>query len=230
MPIDSASVLRARMRAVWRDWRGFIIFLVVMFTFRSAIADWNDVPSGSMLPTILIGDRIVVDKLAYDLKFPFTTARVATWGQPQRGDIVVFYSPADGVRLVKRVIGLPWDVIGMLNNRLVVNGERVQYEPRGVSEGSEAGVQELRLERLDGKSHMMMVTPARPSLVSFAPVRVPPEAYLVMGDNRDNSNDSRFIGFIPRGEILGRASRVAFSLDPDRWYAPRTDRFLAQLD
>ena len=114
--------IRALLITFWREWRGFLIFLLVMFSFRSAIADWNDVPSGSMLPTILIGDRILVDKLAYDLKLPFTTVRVSTWGQPRRGDIVVFYSPADGVRLVKRVIGVPGDHIGMINDRLVING------------------------------------------------------------------------------------------------------------
>src|SRR5471032_1761970 len=126
MADDNASQMsfriRAFARAAWRDWRGFIIFLVIMFSFRSAIADWNDVPSGSMLPTILIGDRILVDKLAYDLKFPFTTVHLSTWGAPKRGDIVVFYSPADGVRLVKRVIGLPGDQISMQDNQLTING------------------------------------------------------------------------------------------------------------
>ena len=219
--------------AFWREWRGFLIFLLVMFTFRSAIADWNDVPSGSMLPTILIGDRIVINKLAYDLKIPFTNVHVSTWGQPSRGDIIVFYAPADGVRLVKRVIGLPGDEIAMFDNHLVVNGVATRYEPRGeIMDRSDrdAGSQEVRQEKLDGKTHLMMVTPQRPALRSFAPVKVPQDAYLVMGDNRDNSNDSRFIGFIPRGEILGRTSRVAFSLDPDHWYSPRADRFFTPLN
>jgi signal peptidase I len=76
----------------------------------------------------------------------------------------------------------------------------------------------------------MLVTPQRPAMRSFPPVEVPPDEFLMMGDNRDNSNDSRYIGFVPRGEILGRASRVVFSLDPDHWYAPRAGRFLSVLN
>ena len=225
-----SETVSTRTRKFVREWRGFIIFLTVMFSFRSAIADWNQVPSGSMLPTVLIGDRIFVDKLAYDLKFPFTTVHLAVWDNPKRGDIVVFYSPADGERLIKRVIGLPGDVIAMRNNRLIVDGEAVNYLARGAASGADGQTQELLLERLGARPHLMMITPQRPALRSFAPVRVPDDAYLVMGDNRDNSNDSRFIGFIPRGEIVGRVSRVAFSLDPDHWFAPRTNRFFAALE
>jgi signal peptidase I len=227
-----ASKVRSMLHTFWREWRAFLIFLLVMFSFRSAIADWNDVPSGSMLPTILIGDRILVDKLAYDLKFPFTTVHMATWGQPKRGDIVVFYSPADGIRLVKRVIGVPGDEIGMLDNHLVINGTAVSYEPRGevtaYAEGG--GVQDLRVEQLAGKPHLMLVTPDKPAMRSFAVVKVPEDSFLMMGDNRDNSNDSRYIGFVPRGQILGRALRVVISLDPDHWYKPRSDRFFTVLD
>jgi signal peptidase I len=230
-PAQGPQTMRIWLYHFWREWRGFLIFLLVMFTFRSAIADWNDVPSGSMLPTILIGDRILVDKLAYDLKLPFTTVHLSTWGQPRRGDIVVFYSPADGVRLVKRVIGVPGDRIAMADNRLVVNGSALHYEMRGeVRTDPRLGPQILALEQLDGKPHLMLVTPERRAMRSFAPVQVPPDAFLMMGDNRDNSNDSRYIGFVPRADILGRASRVVFSLDPERWYAPRTDRFLTVLD
>jgi signal peptidase I len=87
----------------------------------SAIADWNDVPTGSMNPTILAGDRIFVNKLAYDLRISFTTWRLAHWDNPRRGEIVVFFSPVDGTRLVKRVIGVPGDVIAMNGNRLYIN-------------------------------------------------------------------------------------------------------------
>jgi len=220
-------------RSFWREWRGFLVFLLVMFSFRSAIADWNDVPSGSMLPTILIGDRILVDKLAYDLKVPFTTVHMSTWGQPKRGDIVVFYSPADGVRLIKRVIGVPGDRISMDNNRLFINGSPLHYDERGEintdPEGN-GGPQELKMEQLDGKPHLTLVTPMRYAMRSFPPVQVPADSFWMMGDNRDNSNDSRFIGFVPRSAILGRASRVVFSLDPDHWYAPRSNRFLTTLN
>ncbi len=232
-PAGSGAGVGGWLMRFWREWRSFIIFLVIMFSFRSAIADWNDVPSGSMLPTILIGDRILVDKLAYDLKLPFTTVHLSTWGAPRRGDIVVFYSPADGVRLVKRVIGLPGDQISMQDNQLVINGTPVHYASRNLTAGEFPGVseqQEFKMEQLEGKVHRMLITPDRPSMRSFATVTVPPDSFLMMGDNRDNSNDSRYIGFVPRGDILGRASRVVMSLDSDHWYMPRSDRFFAPLD
>src|SRR5271170_4889031 len=102
----------------WHEYRGFAAFIVLMLVFRSALADWNSVPTGSMKPTILEGDRIFVNKLAYDLKVPFTTWHLAEWANPKRGDIVVFYSPEDGTRLVKRVVGLPGDVVELRNEQL----------------------------------------------------------------------------------------------------------------
>ena len=89
---------------IWRGW-GFsiMIALLIATSFKSAIADWNDIPSGSMEPTILVGDRILVNKLAYDLKVPYTTRHLVRWSDPKRGDIVIFFSPEDGKRLVKRV-------------------------------------------------------------------------------------------------------------------------------
>src|SRR5262245_17162119 len=97
-------------RKLWREWvRPLLVVLVVLFAVRSAVADWNDVPTGSMKPTILEGDRIFVNKLAYDLKVPFLGWRLVKWSNPGRGDVIVFASPADGTRLVKRVVGLPGD-------------------------------------------------------------------------------------------------------------------------
>ena len=106
-----------------------LITALVLFAIRSAIADWNDVPTGSMKPTIIEGDRVFVNKLAYDLKVPFTTWHIAQWDNPKHGDIVVFFSPADGQRLVKRVIGLPGDQIELRDNRLLVNDAPVAYDP-----------------------------------------------------------------------------------------------------
>lgn len=97
--------LRSRARHYWRqEIRPLLILALVLFSVRSSLADWNDVPSGSMKPTILEGDRVFVNKLAYDLKVPFTTWHLAEWANPKRGDIVVFFSPRDGTRLVKRVV------------------------------------------------------------------------------------------------------------------------------
>src|SRR5277367_4097672 len=112
-----------------KEAKPLLIMVLVMLAFRSAIADWNDVPTGSMKPTILEGDRVFVNKIAYDLKVPFTTWHLAQWDNPVRGDIVVFFSPADGMRIVKRVIGLPGDRIELRNDEVFVNGEPLKYEP-----------------------------------------------------------------------------------------------------
>src|SRR5580700_1098065 len=120
---------RERWKKLWRENKSLLLFVIILTAVRSAIADWNDVPTGSMNPTIVQGDRVFVNKLAYDLKVPFTTLHLAQWSDPQRGDIVVFFSPADGTRLVKRVIGVPGDTIELRDERLLINGKQSTYEP-----------------------------------------------------------------------------------------------------
>src|SRR4029079_4207775 len=141
----------------------FLVMILVISSLRSALADWNDVPTGSMKPTIQEGDRVVVNKLAYDLKVPFTTIEVLHWGDPQRGDIVVLFSPVDGVRLVKRVIAVPGDRIAMLNNQLYVNGTAAQVAPlRGPVSDEEQGTAWVSDETLGGRTHQVMFTPQIP--------------------------------------------------------------------
>lgn len=112
-----------------RGWIGSVLIaLLIATSFKSAIADWYVVPTGSMKPTILEGDRIFANKLAYDLKVPYTTAHIASWDSPKRGDIFVFNSPTDGTCLVKRVVGIPGDIIAMHNNRLFINGNALRYD------------------------------------------------------------------------------------------------------
>jgi signal peptidase I len=121
---------RSRARHFWRnEIRPLLVLGLVLCAIRSSFADWNDVPTGSMKPTILEGDRVFVNKLAYDLKVPFTTWHLAEWANPQRGDIVVFYSPHDGTRLVKRVIGLPGDLLELRGDQLFLNGQPAEYSP-----------------------------------------------------------------------------------------------------
>src|SRR6185503_7574342 len=116
-----------------RFWKGWIkplaTAVIVVVTFRSAVADWNDVPSQSMEPTILVGDRIFVNKLAYDLKVPFTTWHLAEWSNPERGDVVIFFAPPAGKRMVKRVVGIPGDIVELRNNQLLITGSPVSYQP-----------------------------------------------------------------------------------------------------
>lgn len=204
-----------------REQRRLIIFVAAMALFRSAIADWNDVPSGSMLPTVQVGDRLLVDKLAYDVRIPFTHLSLYRIADPQPGEIVIFESARADKRLVKRVIGVPGDVVAMRGEALVINGRPVEYTASGNGEWIEA---------LAGHPHAVQLTGYGSPLDSFGPVRVPEGHLLVLGDNRDNSADSRVIGFVPRGEVTGRARRIAFSLDYDHYLMPRGDRFLRRLD
>jgi signal peptidase I len=221
MAIDKKKVLN--------EIRIFLLMILIVSSLRSALADWNDVPTGSMKPTIQEGDRVVVNKLAYDLKVPFTTISVAKWGDPDRGDIVVLFSPVDGTRLVKRVVAIPGDKVEMRDNQLFVNGVAAKQSPIAIV-GSDAGPAYVLDENLSGHNHQMMVTPEIPAVRSFGPVEVPPGNYFVLGDNRDNSNDSRFIGFIERRRIVGEAVAVAFSLDRKNYFVPRFDRFFEGLE
>lgn len=213
---------------------GLVLVLVAGFSFRSAIADWNDVPTGSMQPTILIGDRIFVNKLAYDLKIPFTQKRLVTWSDPVRGDIVTFWSPADATRLVKRVIGVPGDLLEMKNSRLIVNGEKLAYDKADeaalVAALAAAAIgKEFSIEQLPGHAHVVAITPAKRSLRNFGPLTVPAGQYFMMGDNRDNSADSRYFGFVERKLVIGRVQGTVWSLDHDRHYLPRWSRFFAEM-
>jgi signal peptidase I len=218
-------------KKILQEIKVFAIMILVVSSLRSALADWNDVPTGSMKPTIQEGDRVVVNKLAYDLKIPFTMIEVVKWGDPKRGDIVVLFSPADGVRLVKRVIGLPGDEVALVDNQLYINGKPVTTPPSAEPmTDEEQGMVVVTDENLDGREHKVMLTPQASSPQrSYGPVTVPPGYYFVMGDNRDNSNDSRFIGPIERRRIVGRALAVAFSLDRNHHYAPRFHRFFTKL-
>ena len=223
-----------RLRKLIADNKGFLLFLFAMIVVRSAVADWYGVPSGSMYPTLMIGDRILANRLAYDVKIPFTDVIVTHLADPKRGDIVTFTSPQDGVRLVKRLVGLPGDVIEMRGEELIINGVKASY---GAANGTVAmhlapdyaGEQLMLTEQILGSRRPIIVMPQRMALRTFGPVTVPPGQYLMLGDNRDNSRDSRYIGFVKRELITGQVTRVAFSLDTEKFYLPRIDRFGAPL-
>ena len=220
---------------LWKEWRIPLLFIVfVVIPVKSSLADWNWVPTGSMNPTILEGDLIYVDKIAYDLRVPLTMHRLAKWSDPKRGDIVICFSPEDGVRLVKRVIGLPGDTIEMKNNTLFLHGEPVGYTKigRGDTEllsGKRRVKCVLAIEDLDGVAHTVMSTPSIQAMRSFGPVTVPQGSYFVMGDNRDSSRDSRYFGFVDRESIVGKAKGVIGSFDITDKYQPRFKRFFESL-
>jgi signal peptidase I len=226
---------RARASHWWKkEILPLLILAVVLFAVRSSLADWNDVPSGSMRPTILEGDRIFVNKLAYDLKVPFTTWHIAEWGNPQRGDIAVFFSPHDGIRLVKRVIGLPGDTIELRNNQLVLNGATVAYQPIAeellhYNPATEREGRVFASEKLPSQTHAVGGYPAAPAPRTFATIVVPQGEYFMMGDNRDDSFDSRFWGTVKREKIVGRATTVVLSLDKSNYWMPRWKRSFTSL-
>jgi len=218
--------------SLWREWlRPLIIAAAIVFPLKSSLAEWNYIPSGSMIPSLLPGDLVWVNKLAYDLKVPFTTRHLAEWGDPRRGDVAVFYSPADGLRLVKRVIGLPGEVVESRDDRLYINGLPLAYAPlpAGIADPDSRRAALLAEEELAGRPHPVRILPARPALRTFGPIRVPPGCYFMMGDNRDDSRDSRYFGCVPRRRIIGRATTLIASLDLAHFARPRTDRLLRPI-
>ena len=210
----------------------FIVFVVV--PAKSSLADWKWVPTGSMSPTILQGDLIYVDKIAYELRFPLTLYRLVKWSEPKRGDIVICFSPEDGNRLVKRIIAVPGDIIAMKNNVLFLNDRPVDYkkiEPK-YTEYLSGKLKErcvLAMEDLNGVTHAVMSTPSIPAVRSFGPFKIPDNYYFVMGDNRDNSRDSRTFGLVEREVIVGKARRIIISFDITDRYQPRFKRFFDPL-
>jgi signal peptidase I len=207
-------------KTFWKSNKLFILFILLMSVFRSAVADWYTVPTGSMQPTIQVGDRIIVNKMAYDLRLPFTQYSLFNTGEPERGDIAVFESNAANNRLVKRIIGLPGDAVSMNDEKLYINGKAVEYTHMKNEAGLIHAVEDLG--QIKHNIHVDEKSSNR--LSNFNSVVVPPNSYLVLGDNRRNSADSRVYGFVPRHELKGKAVSIAFSLNYDNYYLPRSDR------
>ena len=204
--------------------QAFLLFILLMSVFRSAIADWYNIPSSSMMPTIEIGDRITVNKMAYDLRIPFTSTSIVRMNEPKRGEIVVFNSKAANKRLIKRIIALPGDSVSMEREFLTINGKKASYKTLSHTSGH------LLRETINEISQVVTIDSTKLTpLNRFSNVTVPKDHYLVLGDNRQNSADSRVYGFVPREELLGNANHVAFSLDYNNYYIPRTNRVFKHL-
>lgn len=221
-------------KGFWSEYKGLMLFIGIMLVFRSAVADWNYVPSSSMNPTLVAGDRVVVNKLAYSLRVPFTLNHITRWAEPEAGDVITFDSPADGLNLIKRVVAMGGDTVEMVDNTLIVNGQK---QERMLLDGArtvptEQGPLsvEVWLESLGQRQHETALIPPLNHVRSFDPVQVPEGHVLVLGDSRDNSADSRFIGFIDVQRITGRAERVAMSHNPKRFYVPRAQRWWLPLE
>ncbi len=212
-----------------RDNRGFLVFLALFGILRTAVADWNPVPSGSMRPTIIEGDVVLVNRLAYALKLPLTDVELLRTGEPRRGDIATFSSPRDGTRLVKRIVAVGGDVVAMRDGVLSVNGEAARYDAQVIIEAEPLapGVTVAALqadETLAGSHRRVQWLTRSPSMRNFDEVTVPPDHVMAMGDSRDNSLDSRYYGFVPRHLLIGRAHHILVSADVARLEL-RTGRF-----
>ncbi|MCF8207339.1 MAG: signal peptidase I [Methylotenera sp.] len=225
------------LRRTLRDNRGFLLFLLGLGLLRTAVADWNPIPSGSMRPTLLEGDVVLVNRLAYDLKLPLTDVVLLPLAEPQRGEIVTLSSPAGGTRLIKRIVGLPGDRIAMQAGVLILNGQPLAYTDRHtVGETVAPGwpVDALRAtEQLPGHAHTVQFLPGVTARRDFAERTVPAGEFFLLGDNRDNSEDSRYIGTVPREKLIGRAHHVLVAADwlgEDGWrMAPRWGRWFTAL-
>lgn len=193
----------------------FPIFLVVLL-LRSFLVEPFRIPSGSMIPTLLVGDFILVNKFTYGIRLPVLNQKVVPLGAPERGDVVVFRNPENpAIPFIKRIIGLPGDVVEYRNKEVFINGEALPQAPVGgyVGTGRSAAHSSsvIRREQIDALEHEILVTEARPS--GTYRFEVPADSYFVLGDNRDNSRDSRFWGFVPDQNLVGKAFLIWFSWD-----------------
>jgi signal peptidase I len=204
--------------------RSFFPVILVVLVLRSFLVEPFRIPSGSMMPTLLVGDFILVNKFAYGIRLPVINKKVLETGEPQRGDVVVFRYPKEPtIDYIKRVVGVPGDRINYRGKVLYVNGEPMRQTPVGIYTGVGSGARETgsfqALESLDGVEHNILTHPLAPDFAPMCrvlrsgPIVVPEGHYFVMGDNRDNSNDSRCWGLVPEGNLVGKAFAIWMSWD-----------------
>jgi len=196
--------------------KSFFPVLLIVLLLRGFVAEPFRIPSGSMMPTLLVGDFILVSKFAYDIRLPVLGTTLLETGDPQRGDVIVFRypdNPADDY--IKRVVGLPGDHIGYYNKVVYINGKRAPQQPLHKYQATGSGVAmsgaTVASEQLGAVKHPILLEPRH--LGMDGEYVVPPDQYFVMGDNRDNSNDSRFWGFVPDENLVGQAFLIWLNWD-----------------
>lgn len=194
--------------------RSFFPVLLIVFLLRSFLFEPFRIPSGSLEPTLLMGDFILVNKYDYGVRLPIVHKKIIKHGEPQRGDIIVFrWPPNPSIDFIKRVVGLPGDKISYIGKELYINGEKISQE--AVVSRDNTSQQKEFSEDLLGVKHDIYIDPEKTSR-DFTDIEVPEGMYFVMGDNRDDSADSRFWGFVPEENIVGKAVLVWLSWDADK--------------
>ena len=209
--------------------RAFFPVILVVFLLRSFVVEPFRIPSGSMLPSLVVGDFILVNKFAYGIRLPVINTKVISIGEPKRGDVAVFRYPRDeSVNYIKRIIGLPGDRIVYQGKKLYINGKMMPQgsgTPYTVRQDGRVQYESTRVtEDLNGVDHALLLSSGGDQ--STNEYTVPPGHYFVMGDNRDHSNDSRYWGFVPEENLVGRAFFIWFSWDHTRdsvWFWQRVD-------
>ncbi|HUL40551.1 MAG TPA: signal peptidase I [Burkholderiales bacterium] len=215
--------------------KSFFPVILVVFLLRSFVVEPFKIPSGSMIPTLLVGDFILVNKYTYGLRLPIINVKIMNINQPQRGEVMVFRYPENpSLDYIKRVVGVPGDKVVYRDKRLWINGTEVKTLPDGEYDYVESGLNFVEAERLTenlgGHMHAILIQPGVPPIqlggVRQFPFRqncvyneegfsctVPSEHYFMLGDNRDSSSDSRYWGFVPQQNIIGKAFMIWWNFD-----------------
>lgn len=196
--------------------KSFFPVILAVLLLRSFLVEPFRIPSGSMMPTLLVGDFILVNKYTYGLRLPVINRKIVDINTPQRGDVVVFRYPKDpSVDYIKRLVALPGDKLAYYDKILYINGKPMSQQQQGEYTGVGQGVQmsgaSLRAEQLGAVEHQILVVPNQPGVQGE--FTVPPGQYFMMGDNRDNSNDSRYWGTVPEENLVGKAVMIWMSWD-----------------
>lgn len=214
---DSEQVAGVLKEPTWIEYcKSFFPVILAVLLLRSFLVEPFRIPSGSMMPTLLVGDFILVNKYAYGIRLPVLHTKIVDIDEPQRGDVVVFRYPKDpSVDYIKRIIGVPGDTIRYTNKVVYVNGRPAGQVPAGIYIGKGSGLSmsgaSVRREQLGNLQHNILVMPRTPSLEGE--YVIPDGEYFVMGDNRDNSNDSRYWGTVPEANLVGKAFRIWMNWD-----------------
>ena len=218
--------------------RSFFPVILIVFGLRSFLVEPFKIPSGSMMPTLLVGDFILVNKFTYGIRLPVINKKVVQFNDPRRGDVMVFRYPQDpALDYIKRVIGIPGDTVEYRDKRLIINGQEVPWRPDGTYTYVGGGLNYITamvyMEHLGEADHKLMVQQGFPSVIpgqvgdnfpyrencsynesgSGFTCKVPAGHYFMMGDNRDASNDSRYWGFVPDENIVGKAFLIWMNFD-----------------